>query len=330
MLRRCGFNRRWRQWIYMCISTTRFSILVNGTPCGFFASSRGLRQGDPLSPLLFIIVMEALSRLLARAHDGGYISRFDVGRVNHISISHLLFADDTLILCGAARDQLCHLKSVFVWFQASSGLKINLGKSELVPVGSVPDVEELAVVLGCKVGTLPMSYLGLPLGSLFKDKTIWNGIVEKLELRLAGWKRMYAREKEALWRKIVDLKYGGLWGGWCSNSVLDPYGKSLWKHIRKGWPTFAKNVSFKVGDGTHIKFWQHQWCGETTLKSRFPELYQLDWELESVAEFLDVIYTVVPTQGALDIIHWKHSSQKEFSVSSFYKCPLSPAKRDFP
>uniref|UniRef100_A0A2N9IC54 Reverse transcriptase domain-containing protein n=1 Tax=Fagus sylvatica TaxID=28930 RepID=A0A2N9IC54_FAGSY len=416
MLRRCGFNRRWRQWIYMCISTTRFSILVNGTPCGFFASSRGLRQGDPLSLLLFLIVIEALSRLLARAHDGGYISRFNVGRVNHISISHLLFADDTLILCGAARDQLCHLKSVFVWFQASSGLKINLGKSELVPVGSVPDVE-LVAVLGCKVDTLPMSYLGLPLGSLFKDKTIWNGIVEKLELRLAGWKRMYlskgsrvtliksmlsniptyylslfpipvgvahriekiqrnflwgglgedfkyhlvswdrvctplsygglgirklllynqallgkwiwryAREKEALWRKIVDLKYGGLWGGWCSNSVLDPYGKSLWKHIRKGWPTFAKNVSFKVGDGTHIKFWQHQWCGETTLKSRFPELYQLDWELESVAEFLDVIYTVVPTQGALDIIHWKHSSQKEFSVSSFYKCPLSPASK---
>ena len=303
MLRRCGFNRRWRQWIYMCISIARFSILVNGTPCGFFPSSRGLHQGDPLSPLLFIIVMEALSRLLARARDGCYISGFGVGRVNHISISHLLFADDTLILCGAARDQLCHLKSVFVWFQASSGLKINLGKFELVPVGSVPDVEELAVVLGCKVGTLPMSYLGLPLGSSFKDKTIWNGIVEKLETRLAGWKRMYlskggrvtlikstlsniptyylslfpipvgvahriekiqrdflwgglgedfkyhlvswdrvctplcygglgirklllynqallgkwiwryAREKEALWRKIVDLKYGGWWGG---------------------------------------------------------------------------------------------------------------------
>uniref|UniRef100_A0A2N9J9F5 Reverse transcriptase domain-containing protein n=1 Tax=Fagus sylvatica TaxID=28930 RepID=A0A2N9J9F5_FAGSY len=422
----------------------------NGTPCGFFPSSRGLRQGDPLSPLLFIIVMEALSRLLARARDGCYISGFDVGRVNHISISHLLFADDTLILCGAARDQLCHLKSVFVWFQASSGLKINLGKSELVPVGSVPDVEELAVVLGCKVGTLPMSYLGLPLGSSFKDKTIWNGIVEKLETRLAGWKRMYlskggrvtlikstlsniptyylslfpipvgvahriekiqrdflwgglgedfkyhlvswdrvctplyygglgirrllpynqallgkwlwryAREKEALWRKIVELKYGGLWGGWCSNSVHGTYGKSLWKHIRKGWPTFAKNVYFKVGDGAHIKFWQHQWCGETTLKSRFPELYQLvsnpeasvqelasfigssfhwnvsftrsiqDWELESVAEFLDVIYTTVPTPGVLDTIHWKYSSQKEFSVSSFYKCLLLSASRDFP
>jgi hypothetical protein len=66
-----------------------------------------------------------------------------------------------------------------------------LGKSELIPVGSVPDVEDLAAVLGCKVDTLPMSYLGLPLGASFKDKTIWNGIIEKLELQLAGWKRMY-------------------------------------------------------------------------------------------------------------------------------------------
>ncbi len=78
-----------------------------------------------------------------------------------------------------------------MWFQAASGLKINLGKSELVPVGNVPDVEGLAAVLGCKVADLPIIYLGLPLGSSFKDQTIWNGIIEKMEKRLAGWKRMY-------------------------------------------------------------------------------------------------------------------------------------------
>jgi hypothetical protein len=191
MLRRCGFIQRWCHRIYTCISTAKFSVLVNGTSCGFFPSSRGLRQGDPLSPLLFIIVMYALSRMLTRARDGGFISGFAVGRTTPITTSHLLFAGDTLILCGADSSQLGYLKGVFVWFQAVSGLKVNLEKSELVPVGSVPNVEKLAGVLGCKVAGLPMIYLGLPLGASYKNPSIWNGIIEKIEQRLAGWKRMY-------------------------------------------------------------------------------------------------------------------------------------------
>uniref|UniRef100_A0A2N9I5M3 Reverse transcriptase zinc-binding domain-containing protein n=1 Tax=Fagus sylvatica TaxID=28930 RepID=A0A2N9I5M3_FAGSY len=66
-----------------------------------------------------------------------------------------------------------------------------------------------------------------------------------------------------------------MWGDWCSKSVQGPYGKSLWKSIRKGWPRFAANVVFKVGDGAPLKFWQDQWCGETSLSARFPELYQV-------------------------------------------------------
>ena len=80
---------------------------------------------------------------------------------------------------------------VLIWFEASTGLKINLGKSELVPVFVVHNIELLLSVLGCKQGILPMKYLGLPLGAKFKDKTIWNLILEKMERRLAGWKHLY-------------------------------------------------------------------------------------------------------------------------------------------
>ena len=83
-----------------------------------------------------------------------------------------------------------HLQNVLTWFEATSGLKVNLAKLELVPVGDVSNIEGLAVMLGCKTSSLPIKYLGLPLGAKFKATRIWNGVLEKLE-RLTEWKRMY-------------------------------------------------------------------------------------------------------------------------------------------
>jgi hypothetical protein len=102
-----------------------------------------------------------------------------------------LFADDTLIFCGAQDEQIRHLRCIFLCFEAASGLRINLGKSEIVPIGAVEDVEGLAHLLGCWVASLPMTYLGLPLGASYKSVSIWNGVIEKIERKLAGWKRMY-------------------------------------------------------------------------------------------------------------------------------------------
>ena len=80
---------------------------------------------------------------------------------------------------------------VLIWFETGTGLKINLGKSKLVPVVMVHNIELLLTVLGCKLGILPTKYLGLPLGAKFKDKTIWNPILETMERQLVGWKRLY-------------------------------------------------------------------------------------------------------------------------------------------
>ena len=97
MLQRCGFSEKWRKWIWYCISIVKFSILINGSPSDFFGSSRGLQQGDPLSPLFFDIVMEALSRLLDVAASAGQFSGFSVGSTagSSVMVSHLSFADDT-------------------------------------------------------------------------------------------------------------------------------------------------------------------------------------------------------------------------------------------
>ena len=78
-----------------------------------------------------------------------------------------------------------------MWFEACSGLKLNLEKSKLIPVGKVHDIEGLAMELGCKMGGLPSCYLGLPLGAPFKSMAVWDGVEERFRRRLAMWKRQY-------------------------------------------------------------------------------------------------------------------------------------------
>ena len=169
MLQRCGFSGKWRKWIRYCISTVKFSILINGSPFDFFGSSMGLRQGDPLSPLLFDIVMEALSRMLDMAAFARQFSGFSMGSTAGPSmmVSHILFADDTMIFCDANPSQIANLMVILARFEEVSGLHINLGKSELVPVGGVHNLEALVGLLGCGQSSLPLKYLNLPLGAKF-------------------------------------------------------------------------------------------------------------------------------------------------------------------
>jgi hypothetical protein len=193
LLRRCGFGEKWCSWIQHCITSVRFSVLINGIPSGFFGSSRGVRQGDPLSSFLFVLVMEAFSRMLGAFNDRGLISGFSVGsrEQDRVTISHLLFADDTLVFCGANVSQIRHLGALLVCFEAVAGLKVNLSKSVLVPVGLVENVGQLAGLLGCGYGEVPLKYLGLPLGASFKLKTMWAGLEDMMVRKLAPWKRLY-------------------------------------------------------------------------------------------------------------------------------------------
>ena len=108
-----------------------------------------------------------------------------------VPISHLLFADDTLVFCQASQDHLTYLSWLLMWFEAVLGLRINLEKSELIPIGRVENINDLALDFGCKVGSLPSTYLGLPLGALFKSVTMWDGVEERFRRRLAMWKRQY-------------------------------------------------------------------------------------------------------------------------------------------
>ena len=103
----------------------------------------------------------------------------------------MLFADDTILFCDAEVEQVLHVRLLLLCFQAVTGLNVNVVKSEMVPIEEVNNVNALAKILDCRVGALPMTYLGMPLAASHKSPSIWNPILEKIERKLAGWMKLY-------------------------------------------------------------------------------------------------------------------------------------------
>lgn len=181
-----GFWVKWRSQISYCIRSVSFSVLVNGSPARFFGNSRGLHQGDPLSLLLFIMVTEVLSKMIEKM-EMSYISGFKVGQ-EEVTVSHLQFADDTMIFYDADICQIRYLRCILRCFEMVSGLKINLAKSGMFQIREVREIEDLTWVLGYKIGTLPSSYMGIPLGANFKSKVVQNKTIERIASKLESWK----------------------------------------------------------------------------------------------------------------------------------------------
>ena len=107
------------------------------------------------------------------------------------------------------------------------------------------------------------------------------------EALLGKWLWRFGIEKDALWRQVIEMKYGSVWGGWCTSSVNGPYGVGLWKNISQGWPSFSSHILYDIGDGCRVKFGQDRWCGETSLAVRYPALFRFCRNKDaSVAELM--------------------------------------------
>lgn len=112
MLKRMGFGETWRKWIQECVSLAWISIMINGSPKGFFPAEKGLRQGDPLCPFLFLIVAEDMGG----AVNAGLFEGFQVAK-NTSAINHLQHADDSLIFCGVNEDHVRNVKATLLCFE---------------------------------------------------------------------------------------------------------------------------------------------------------------------------------------------------------------------
>ena len=156
-------------------------------PLVFVSSSISLRQGNPLSPLLLILVMKTLSKLVNKAVGEGFLDGFQISSFRTIGLltSHLFFA--MIPLFFVSQMEVVGLFEMQL-FEAMFGLRVNLSKCALVTIGEVPYIHVLARFFGCGVDYLHFSYLRLPLGTSYKSTMVWDLVIERFHERLAGWK----------------------------------------------------------------------------------------------------------------------------------------------
>ncbi|KAK3221970.1 hypothetical protein Dsin_008995 [Dipteronia sinensis] len=150
-------------WIKACLTTPKFSISFNGELAGFFSGKRGLRQGDPMSPYLFVISMEVLSKILAKCIEDSPSFKFH-WRCDKIKLSHLCLADDLIMLCQGSLSSTRVVKAALDEFSLLPGLHANHAKSNIFTSGVSPTInQQLINLFGYTVGSLPIRYLGIPI-----------------------------------------------------------------------------------------------------------------------------------------------------------------------
>ncbi|RVX15105.1 putative ribonuclease H protein [Vitis vinifera] len=198
----------------------------------------------------------------------------------------------------ADAEQLQYLSWTFMWFEAIPQLKVNPSKTEAILVGEGIPMETPAPVLGCKIGSLPTSYLGLPLGAPYKSTRVWDVVEERFKKRecarlekiqrdfLWGGGALENRPHLVSWKIICAAKKdGGM--GIHSLSILNKalLGKWLWRFANENDPLWKQIISRKYsfqeggwcskGDGTRVKFWKDLWCENQSLEDAFPNLFNL-------------------------------------------------------
>nr|KYP62506.1 LINE-1 reverse transcriptase isogeny [Cajanus cajan] len=312
MLQRLGFDNKWRSWIEGCLRSSQVSVLINGSPTSEFSPQRGLRQGDPLSPFLYVIVAEGLAGMMRSAVQKNLFTSYEVG-AKRVAVNLLQFADDTIFFGEPTISNVITIKSLLRCFELVSGLKINFYKSCCGAIGSnLSDLIRYAMVLNCKIMDIPFKYLGLPIGDNPRRQSMWKPIILKFEKKLALWKNklislagrvcglgikdislfnkallgkwrwsMFHNEKN-LWGDILESKYGG-WRDLTSGEDNN-FQSYWWKDLRKVYGNKDEEQWRLQGlqfDSHKKDYWK--WLpGNTqayTVKSTYGEL--LSWKVGS-------------------------------------------------
>lgn len=188
VMKRMGFRHIWINWVMECVTTVSYSFLINGAPQGRVIPARGLRQGDPLSPFLFILCTEVLSGLCKNSQESGRLQGLQVSKKSPF-INHLLFADDTMFFCKTNVRNCETLTGILRRYERSSGQCINLSKSTVTFSSRTPgDIKDrVKRALGIEQEGGMGKYLGLPETFGRRKRDVFTGLVDKIRQRSQSW-----------------------------------------------------------------------------------------------------------------------------------------------
>lgn len=164
IMKQMGFDDRWLGWIKTIFLSGKSSVLLNGSSGRQFHCRWGVRQGDPLSPLIFVLAADLLQAAVNDAFTKGQISL----PIPSLSMDYpvVQYADDTLLIMPACPIQAQNMKDILLKYAESIGLRINFEKSTLIPINmQQSDAHHIAGIFVCVIGHMPFTYLGLPLGT---------------------------------------------------------------------------------------------------------------------------------------------------------------------
>jgi len=186
-----GIYGKWVGWIRACLESSSVLVLVNGSPTLELKTKKGLRQGNPLTPFLFIIVAGGLARVVRKAVEKDLLESVEIGG-RCIKVDMLQYADDTLFLCKAKAQTMFVIKVIVNCFELALGLNVNFQKSSVGGVGSNNRLtKHFAVILNCDTTKTLVKYLGMLVVGCHKRGRFWEGVVERVRNKLGRWKSKF-------------------------------------------------------------------------------------------------------------------------------------------
>ncbi|XP_056847407.1 uncharacterized protein LOC130498081 [Raphanus sativus] len=269
LLPKMGFCSIWVSRVMKCISSVQYKVLLNGQPKGHIVPERGLRQGDPMSPYLFILCTEALIENIKKQERDKKLTGLKVSRGSP-AISQLLFADDSLFFCKATLAEFGVIPKLLKDYEAVSGQLINFDKSSLQFGHKVPEPNknEIKAQLGISTIGGMGSYLGIPESLGGSKIQVFGYVTERIITR---------RLPKGVTKKITGAISHFWWGG---SDPLDPhrsYSPSYgWRSICSARSLVKKRLIKRVGNGQSISVWTDPWLPAPRPRSATPKNISLD------------------------------------------------------